>query len=999
MNRLRLLLSLLSLAGLFLGLIPGALGAPEVGTGDMGPAGPVVVRFYFADRDALGAVAGELDLWEVHHDRGYAVAAVSPEEFLWLQGLGYRLEIDQERTALLSRRNEPLPGQVDGIPGYPCYRTVEETYTSMSSLATNYPSLAELYDIGDSWEKVMPGGADGYDIYALRITNENITPIDTKPTFFLMAEIHAREYTTAETAMRFAEYLLQNYGTNPEITFFVDYYRIYVVPMTNPDGRKLAEQGQLWRKNTDNDDGCNDPFSWGTDLNRNHSFKWGCCGGSSGNPCSAIYRGPSPASEPETQAIQSTVLGLFPDQRGPGDNDPAPADATGILITLHSYSELVLWPWGWTYGGAPNETQLQTIGRKLAWYNNYTPQQSSDLYITDGTTDDWSYGELGIASFTFELGTAFFQSCSTFENTIWPNNRPALLYAFTVAKTPYMTAYGPDSLNAATNPPSVPRGQPVQLTATINDTRRRYDPAQNIAAAEYFVLPLHGSTPPGDPGTGIPMAPQDGSWNSSIENVIATVDTSGLTPGDYIIALRGKDAQNNWGPFTAVFLTVTPPLQCEPVEILGVYTSTAGCTVSFSAELSGTAPFAYAWDFGPFGSSSQPSPTVNLTPGTHPYSLTVSNCSGQHTDTFSGVVTVDCCVPPENASFVYAPALPVAGEPTVFTGTAESNRPLSFTWSFGDGQYGSGNPVGHTYGAGGDYTVRMTTTSECGSTTAQETVGVCGPASNASFTWTPMTPTEGQWVYFHGQGVGTPPLSYTWDFGDGGRGSGANVSHRYNEAGEYTVVMTLTNACGRQVVSHVLVVVPVQPPCDPVHDAAFTWEPAFPYAGEVVTFTGGAAGDAPITYTWDLGDGTDAEGAVVAHTYATSGTYTVVMTATNCGTRTAVVSHTVQVLAPGVCIPAHHAVISFAPDTPLIFRPVLFTATVSGDAPFTCTWSFGDGGGSSGFPTATHAYGLPGAYTVAVTVTNCGGSGLATASRILEVGAYRIYLPIVLRSQ
>ncbi|MGB9724102.1 MAG: M14 family metallopeptidase, partial [Chloroflexia bacterium] len=571
MNRLRLLLSLLALAGLLLGLIPGALGAPEVGTGQEVPAGPVVVRLYYESPEALNAVSGELDIWEVHHDQGYAVAAVSPEQFRWLQSLGYRPEVDPERTALLGRRNEPLPGQgPESIPGYPCYRTVEETYQTLQNLAANYPTLAELYDIGDSWDKVMPGGPAGYDIYALRITNENITPLGTKPTFFLMAEIHAREYTTAETATRFAEYILQNYGTNPEITFFVDYYRLYVVPMTNPDGRKFAEGGQLWRKNTDNDDGCN--TTYGTDLNRNHSFKWGCCGGSSGNPCAETYRGPSAASEPETQAVQSTVLGLFPDQRGPGDNDPAPADATGILITLHSYSELVLWPWGWTYGGAPNETQLQTVGRKLAWYNNYTPEQSSDLYITDGTTDDWSYGELGIASFTFEMGTAFFQACSTFENTIWPNNRPALLYALTVAKTPYMTAYGPDALNAATNPPSVPQGQPVQLTATMNDTRRRTDPAQNIAAAEYFVLPLHGSTPPGDPGTGTPMQPADGSWNSTVENVVATVNTSGLTPGDYIIALRGKDANNDWGPFTAVFLTVTPPVQCDPVEILGVYT-------------------------------------------------------------------------------------------------------------------------------------------------------------------------------------------------------------------------------------------------------------------------------------------------------------------------------------------------------------------------------------------------------------------------------------------
>ena len=131
------------------------------------------------------------------------------------------------------------------------------------------------------------------------------------------------------------------------------------------------------------------------------------------------------------------------------------------MITLHSYSELVLWPWGWTGTDAPNHAQLQTLGRKFAYFNSYTPQQSNNLYPTNGTTDDWAYGELGIASYTFEMGTTFFQGCTTFESTIWPDNRDALLYALTVADTPYMSAYGPDALSAAISPNPVPRGAPA----------------------------------------------------------------------------------------------------------------------------------------------------------------------------------------------------------------------------------------------------------------------------------------------------------------------------------------------------------------------------------------------------------------------------------------------------------------------------------------------------------------------------------------------------------
>src|SRR5262249_60629100 len=113
--------------------------------------------------------------------------------------------------------------------------------------------------------------------------------------------------------------------------------------------------------------------------------------------------GPVAVSEPETQALQDLVRSLFADQRGPGDTDPAPSSATGILITLHSYADLVLWPWGFTSAAAPNAAQLSAIGRKFAAYNGYTPQQSIQLYPTSGTTDDSAYGEPSIPAFTLDV--------------------------------------------------------------------------------------------------------------------------------------------------------------------------------------------------------------------------------------------------------------------------------------------------------------------------------------------------------------------------------------------------------------------------------------------------------------------------------------------------------------------------------------------------------------------------------------------------------------------
>jgi carboxypeptidase T len=144
----------------------------------------------------------------------------------------------------------------------------------------------------------------------------------------------------------------------------------------------------------------------GVDLNRNFSFTWNTTGGvgSSGSACNLTYRGPSAGSEPETQALEAYIRSLWPDRRGPGANDAAPADTSGIHLDIHSYSQLVLWPWGETETPAPNGTALQTLGRRLAWFNGYTPQQSIGLYPTDGTSDAPSYGELGVASYTIETG-------------------------------------------------------------------------------------------------------------------------------------------------------------------------------------------------------------------------------------------------------------------------------------------------------------------------------------------------------------------------------------------------------------------------------------------------------------------------------------------------------------------------------------------------------------------------------------------------------------------
>ena len=526
------------------------------------PLQPVVARVEFSNPAELAALTQRLDVWEVNHEQGYLIALLSPVQYQELQQSGYAITVDAGKTELLFRPNQNLPDQTSGIPGFPCYRTVEETYADLASLAANHANIARWVKIGASWDQVTPGGPPGYDLDTLVLTNTHIP--GPKPIFFLMAAIHAREYVTAEIATRFAEYLVNQYNLDPDVTWLLDHSEIHILAITNPDGRKFAETGLYWRKNTDSDDGCSDPGTWGTDLNRNSSFKWGGAGASA-NPCDETYRGPEAASEPETQALQNYVASIFPDQRGSNENDPAPDTAMGTFITLHSYGDLVLWPWGWSSALAPNSTQLQTLGRKLGYFNQYTPEQAVGLYPTTGSSDDWAYGELGVAAYTFEIGNTFFQDCTSFENTIYPSNREALLYAFKAARRPYQDPAGPDSLQLALSSATVAAGTPVTLSAVADDTRYRAgsgEPVQAIAAVRYSI-----DQPSWETGAVLePMQATDGAFDTPIEAAQARLETFFLPPGKHTLFVESQDASGAWGVPSAIFLTLLNPDTSATIE-------------------------------------------------------------------------------------------------------------------------------------------------------------------------------------------------------------------------------------------------------------------------------------------------------------------------------------------------------------------------------------------------------------------------------------------------
>lgn len=548
------------------------------------PVGDFVGRIYYDDvADIEQLIAFNIDLHEYNNlAEQYVLGGMNKTIYTDLKASGWEVSVDAIATAAFN-----VPRSQDATPEtyYGGYRTVVEIYDILDDTNAAHPDITELFDYGDSYCKTngcnVNGTFNGYDLRAIRFANENNpdAPIGfgNRPAFFLMAAIHSRELTTAEQAVFYIDYLADNYGSDPDVTWLVDWHDIYIVPVANPDGRYVVETintPSSQRKNAHQTANCGWGFSFsqnGIDLNRNHSHRWNN-GGSSGSQCNLTYRGTSAASEPEVDLLQQFVRTIIPDQRGTGDSDAAPDDAMGIFITMHSYSDLVLWPWGYTTGAAPNRDGLKAVGDKLGDLTGYTScQPSICLYNASGTTDDWSYGELGVASFTYEIGgggDGFFPNYTTASTTHWAEVGESLEYSARIARAPYMLAEGPDVDNLTM---TVVRSTEFMVNATVDDG----DNGNNAitSASLYIDIPYWqaGATP-------IALSASDGNFNSVQESVEGMIDICdlGLANGDHTLWVRGEDAAGNAGPVWATILTVTDADDCTPTAITGI----SGATTS-----------------------------------------------------------------------------------------------------------------------------------------------------------------------------------------------------------------------------------------------------------------------------------------------------------------------------------------------------------------------------------------------------------------------------------
>ncbi|GAA1549340.1 hypothetical protein GCM10009827_082160 [Dactylosporangium maewongense] len=308
-------------------------------------------------------------------DHGRAEITALPSEVRKLRDQGY---------AVAEVRAEDFPVADSG------YHNYAEMVAELDKAVADHPAIARKMSIGKSFQ--------GRDMPLIKIS-DNVAVDEDEPEVLYGAHQHAREHLTVEMALYLVKLYTDGYGKDPRITKLVDSRELWIVPDLNPDGGEydIATGGyRNWRKNRQPNAGSS---SIGTDLNRNWSYKFGCCGGSSANPSSETYHGDAAFSAPETQRLRDFVLS----RRVNG------VQQIKASIDFHTFSELILWPFGYTVAdtvpglNADQQAAFEALGAGMAKSNGYTAQQSSDLYITDGSVIDWLWATQGIFAYTFEM--------------------------------------------------------------------------------------------------------------------------------------------------------------------------------------------------------------------------------------------------------------------------------------------------------------------------------------------------------------------------------------------------------------------------------------------------------------------------------------------------------------------------------------------------------------------------------------------------------------------
>ncbi len=316
---------------------------------------------------------------------------LSRDKFPALDALGLPWgELIQDVASLLERHAAEVERRrgLDGPGWFENFKTLDEFRAFFNGLSTARPDLVSpVFVAGQSIQ--------GRDIWGVRITGPDApgNPRSTRPQVMFNGGQHAREWANHMTVAFIADQLVARYDSDPAVRRIVDAVEFVIVPIVNPDGYAYtwaSSTNRLWRKNRRN----NGDGTFGVDLNRNWGYEWGGVGAST-STSSETYRGTGPFSEPETQAVRDLMRDL-PRLRA--------------HIDFHTYTQLVLSPWGYTDQLPPQAELFDTLNLALQasiYAHQQVPYRAGPSYTTiypaSGVMPDWVFGERGAFSWTIEL--------------------------------------------------------------------------------------------------------------------------------------------------------------------------------------------------------------------------------------------------------------------------------------------------------------------------------------------------------------------------------------------------------------------------------------------------------------------------------------------------------------------------------------------------------------------------------------------------------------------
>ena len=328
------------------------------------------------------------------------VLSTSEKNILVQNGINFQV-IQDDLTNYYLNRSQPNVDRDFPLGSMLGNYTLLEAMNQMDTLSMLYPSfVSEKDSIGTSFE--------GRTIWAFKLS-DNPSIDEDEPEVLFTGLTHAREPLSMMNLFYFANWICENYNSDITANYLLDNREMWFIPIINPDGYAYNESispdgGGMHRKNRRSNppnSSCNMGTQQGVDLNRNYGYNWGANNsGSSGNPCSAVYRGSSAFSEPETEAISNFIL----------------SREFSNVLHYHSYSNFLIHSWGdGSFPDEPDLTTLREIGKEMTRYNGYLVGTGTETvgYGVNGDAVDWSYGTAGLISYTPEVGS--------FSDNFWPS--------------------------------------------------------------------------------------------------------------------------------------------------------------------------------------------------------------------------------------------------------------------------------------------------------------------------------------------------------------------------------------------------------------------------------------------------------------------------------------------------------------------------------------------------------------------------------------------------